>query len=273
MMNWQVNRRAFTLIELLVVIAIIAILAAIIFPVFAAAKENARTAKCCANLGNIGRALAMYRDDNQGRNCHIWQHAWRSGAADDQGSFFFVIQKYAGQHVEYGSTGTGPAGAGNARRHTVYKCPSAPWLKGEWDVFGTRSNKGWAYTMNETGWNPSGVFAGGGLRDSDFRRPTQTIFVAESMGWAYGVGYGDGSLIDNEHPNGTLRSGDGWVSINPQPNEDIPLSDNRIGRHHGSFSKIYNIRVSHGGGATCLFYDNHIKLMKTTKGRNWAVIY
>lgn len=267
MMNWQMKRRGFTLIELLVVIAIIAILAAIIFPIFAAAKENARTTKCSANLSNIGRALAMYRDDYQGRNCHIWANSWRSGNANDQGSFFFVVQKYAGQHVEYGGSGVA-----NAKRHTVYKCPSAPWLRGEWDAFGTRSHKGWAYTMNETGWN-FGPFAGGGLRDSDFRRPTQTILVAESMGWSYGVAYGDGSIIDNENPKGDLRSGDGWVSVNPQPNEDIPLSDGARGKFHGSRSKIYNIRVSHGGGAMCMFYDGHVKLMKTTKGRNWAVTY
>jgi prepilin-type N-terminal cleavage/methylation domain-containing protein len=37
------RKRGFTLIELLVVIAIIAILAAILFPVFAKAREKART--------------------------------------------------------------------------------------------------------------------------------------------------------------------------------------------------------------------------------------
>ncbi|NCO35313.1 MAG: prepilin-type N-terminal cleavage/methylation domain-containing protein [Armatimonadetes bacterium] len=47
------RQRGFTLIELLVVIAIIAILAAILFPVFARAREKARTASCQSNLKQL----------------------------------------------------------------------------------------------------------------------------------------------------------------------------------------------------------------------------
>lgn len=56
-------RTAFTLIELLVVIAIIAILAAILFPVFAQAREKARSASCLSNLKQAGTALLMYVQD------------------------------------------------------------------------------------------------------------------------------------------------------------------------------------------------------------------
>lgn len=65
-MNREMNRKGFTLIELLVVIAIIAILAAILFPVFVKAKESARTASCASNLKQMGQAIGMYVDDNQG---------------------------------------------------------------------------------------------------------------------------------------------------------------------------------------------------------------
>ena len=54
---------AFTLIELLVVIAIIAILAAILFPVFAQAREMARSTSCMSNLRQIGTASLMYAQD------------------------------------------------------------------------------------------------------------------------------------------------------------------------------------------------------------------
>ncbi len=56
-------QRAFTLIELLVVIALITILAALLFPVFARAREFARTAICTSNLHQIGTAMLMYLQD------------------------------------------------------------------------------------------------------------------------------------------------------------------------------------------------------------------
>ncbi len=276
------------MIELLVVIAIIAILAAILFPVFLAARENARASRCLGNFTNIGRALAMYRDDWDGRNCHIWQNANRSpGGCDDQGSFFWVITRYVGQNMDWST----PTGNENKDRNNVYKCPSAPWLKqqtqGSVSVggrayqigIGSRLNVGFAYTMNETNWN-HGKFAAGGLRESEFRRPSQIIFVGEGMGWiSYGMGYASGYPVDNNQVSGPARSGDGWNSINPLPDEDIPVVDHGpagqtgVGTRHGTWCKIYNLRVSHNGGTIFMFYDGHTKLMKSTKGRNWVVTY
>ena len=61
--NASKKRSGFTLIELLVVIAIIAILAAILFPVFARARESARTSSCLSNTNQIAKGFLMYVQD------------------------------------------------------------------------------------------------------------------------------------------------------------------------------------------------------------------
>lgn len=56
---------AFTLVELLVVVAIIAVLIAILLPSLNAARDQARTARCLANLKQIGLAMQTYADQNE----------------------------------------------------------------------------------------------------------------------------------------------------------------------------------------------------------------
>lgn len=65
-------RQAFTLIELLVVIAIIAILAAILFPVFAQAKDAAKTTSALSNLKQTGLGIIMYTNDSDDSFPLMW---------------------------------------------------------------------------------------------------------------------------------------------------------------------------------------------------------
>ena len=57
--------KGFTLIELLVVVAIIALLLSILLPSLSGAREQGKKAKCLANLGNIGKALYQYANDDK----------------------------------------------------------------------------------------------------------------------------------------------------------------------------------------------------------------
>src|SRR5438874_126701 len=68
--NWKLS--GFTLIELLVVIAIIAILAAILLPVFAQAREKARSTTCLSNQRQLSVGMQMYLQDHDERFPSAW---------------------------------------------------------------------------------------------------------------------------------------------------------------------------------------------------------
>jgi prepilin-type N-terminal cleavage/methylation domain-containing protein len=105
-------RSGFTLIELLVVIAIIAILAAILFPVFAQAREKARTATCLSNGKQMGIGLMMYAQDYDERLPRVWT----SNAGPNNGARDWKddIQPYI-------------------KNTGVFRCPTAPQ---QWPGYG-----------------------------------------------------------------------------------------------------------------------------------------
>lgn len=91
MTRWR--NSGFTLIELLVVIAIIAILAAILFPIFAQAREKARQTYCVNNARQIGIALRMYIEDNEGY-CPPVANIWDSSITNPNRNFFELLGPY-----------------------------------------------------------------------------------------------------------------------------------------------------------------------------------
>jgi prepilin-type N-terminal cleavage/methylation domain-containing protein/prepilin-type processing-associated H-X9-DG protein len=245
-------RRAFTLIELLVVIAIIAILAAILFPVFAQAREKARAANCTSNLKQIGIALAMYREDYDGKNVNQWPWGGLSQYNWDH-TFHEVLHPYV-------------------KNKQIFSCPSQQgsiYVSKPVPRLGLQGGFAMAYLMNETGWSDSKQYIGYmgmGTTDAEISTPSDLIFIAEAMGvtphWRDAqIGYTDGKSVA------------GGASPNPAPDQVLSWKDfyNVPGCDWGKAGVPLILPPRHSDGNNCLFYDGHAKWLRQTLGRNWRV--
>ncbi len=149
------KRSGFTLIELLVVIAIIAILAAILFPVFAQAREKARSTTCLSNFKQLGTAVTMYVQDYDG----AYPLAWYPG--DDYG-FDVALFPYV-------------------KSYQVYECPSNKVTPRFWPGYkknGLGPIPG-SYAMNGDLAARSAGSLRAGLTESAVQNPADTIMMTE----------------------------------------------------------------------------------------------
>src|SRR4029078_11990786 len=107
------GKKAFTLIELLVVIAIIAILAAILFPVFAQARDKARSAACLSHQKQLGAALMMYIQDYDEKCVWFWNNGAANAAGDTYAGYWYnpvsTYVKSPGVFTRRWISGRGPA--------------------------------------------------------------------------------------------------------------------------------------------------------------------
>jgi prepilin-type N-terminal cleavage/methylation domain-containing protein/prepilin-type processing-associated H-X9-DG protein len=152
------RRRAFTLVELLVVIGIIALLIAILMPALSAAKRQANTVKCAANLKSIGQTFLIYANDNKGNIPRNYEH----GTQYLEGHIYWAEALGRNFKKDF-PTFPGTAASRDAdmapwlRKIQVYQCPAHPddempvdYVSNAWPIHSSATATGSQPTIKAT---------------------------------------------------------------------------------------------------------------------------
>jgi len=228
--------QGFTLIELLVVIAIIAILAAILFPVFAKVREKARQTSCASNLKQLGLAEAQYSQDND----EIYSGAWRSynnpnTGGDPRTSWMEMIYPYVK------STG-------------VYACPDSSTH--------FRNNNADDCTAN-----PQTCGKGKGITDYAFNA-LQDPDVGNKDYFGNNSDHAVNSVARVDQPTETIMLMDGRDNAfyNCWHSNDTDIKGSFYGQTWNGNPLNPSTPVNrHTDGANYLWYDGHVKWMKSSR--------
>lgn len=234
------RRSGFTLIELLVVIAIIAILAAILFPVFAQAREKARSISCLSNTNQMGLALMMYTQDYDEHVCFNNDGNWYQYPAGSGYYYLNTWESLLEPYMKDYALWICPSATINSGLYAGYDySPSSPWTSGP--LKGSIQS---AYTLNNY-YNYNSTY--GGIFQSPspdsiaaFDSPAQLIFCAD----------GGQSPITAWDPEQIVTQYVG-MAINTTNNPPYLYA---VGTY--SQGAIFG---RHMGGANTVFFDGHSK--------------
>ena len=243
------HRSAFTLIELLVVIAIIAILAAILFPVFATAREKARTTACLSNVKQLGLGITQYTQD--------YDEIFPNGTYK-----FANIGGWAGQVYPY------------VKSTAIFTCPD------DTTVYASTEH-GSAYAMNtdfEKASPNNGSFATGWVsyQQSTLTAPTKTVLLFECEGnhnidvsnalevQGFNTPGSNVSPFGNGHPGLQSLSGGGIISSCSPVTGTLKYATGYMGGLDASAATCeYPAPTGiHNGGSNFLMADCHAKWIR-----------
>lgn len=221
------SARAFTLIELLVVIAIIAILAAMLLPALSKAKAKGKAVSCLNNLRQIGLALQMYGDDNNG-----WIPRGVKDEARDR-RWWELLGPYCGVKNET-----------NAVDSRVFRCAAYP-----------DPEQMLCYVINAWGFaGPSDAFGtehDGPSKMSSFQRPAETIYLADDE---HGTSRAPIHTLAQAHASGDM---DVWSDLH-LPYRQITGAETRLTSRRVSLAR-------HGRGPNLCFLDGHAELRQAKR--------
>lgn len=238
----DIRNKGFTLIELLVVVAIIAILAAVLFPIFAQAKEKARQTACISNLKQIGTAMRMYCNDNNGMNVSGYQNIPYGPITNLPRYRWWPDMLYAYN-----------------KNKNIYYCSSmSPASVGiQYAGYGINQS---AITPDPSGKVLDNFTSGVDSQpDSKFEDPAGTIVIFDGFIWG-----GQWSGVAKYNPDADVpmwHDGDNGKAI-------ISGSIDSKGQVWDTSDRIVRRHIS---GANILFYDGHTDFIKgATKQRMWT---
>jgi len=219
----------FTLIELLVVIAIIALLMGILMPALQRVKKQAQGTTCLSNLRQIGVAASLYAQDNE------WYIP--RGSTGSNPIWFMQFLPYVGQKHN----------KGDYKSVKIYRCKSFPTIgSGLYDIPNSRQTV--CYVLNDWTFSSrtdnTGTSVGEPTKLSVFRRPAQTIYMADNE---------DGDwrpIIESETSREIIRC-DIFIRTHLPDSESHHINDGR---------RI--ARARHAEGCNALFLDWHSEYVR-----------
>jgi prepilin-type processing-associated H-X9-DG protein len=256
----QYKARAFTLLEMLTVIGIVMLLVAIVLPAFSRARMGAQTLACNAHLRELARGWQIYADLNDGvllpgrmykkpggvENRENWYDVgnglkyrprWAATMGAQVGIFAFSHPSKTDDRQDYESE--------------VYACPTEPtWID--------ERNHGYGYNHQFLGnaRQTGDRFHNFPVMQSQIKKPSGTVIVADSMGTAAGFATHERGGYENDGPNEYANLGNhGWSLDPPRLTEE---SDRGSGDEDSTRTAV---DPRHRGKANVVFGDAHTATM------------